>query len=108
AMINVYGLKDELGNITYYDSRGRSEYNFSKPYSEDTAQKIDKEISKLSESQYQRAIELLTNNKDKLTQLADLLVEKEVIFREDVENIFGKRPFGQTEEEVSTTETTVD
>jgi len=108
AMVTVYGLNDELGNITYYDSSGQSEYNFSKPYSEDTAQKIDKEISKLIESQYQRAIELLTNNKDKLTQLADLLVEKEVIFREDLENIFGKRPFGQTEEEVSTTETTVE
>lgn len=108
AMVTVYGLNEELGNITYYDSSGQSEYNFSKPYSEDTAQKIDKEISKLIESQYQRAIELLTNNKDKLTQLADLLVEKEVIFREDLENIFGKRPFGQTEEEVSTTETTVE
>lgn len=108
AMVTVYGLNDELGNITYYDSSGQNEYNFSKPYSEDTAQKIDKEISKLIESQYQRAIELLTNNKDKLTQLADLLVEKEVIFREDLENIFGKRPFGQTEEEVSTTETTVE
>ncbi|PJR04028.1 ATP-dependent zinc metalloprotease FtsH [Avrilella dinanensis] len=108
AMVTVYGLNDELGNITYYDSSGQSEYNFSKPYSEDTAQKIDKEISKLIESQYQRAIELLTNNKDKLTQLADLLVEKEVIFREDLENIFGKRPFGQTEEEISTTETTVE
>lgn len=108
AMVTVYGLNDELGNITYYDSSGQSEYNFSKPYSEDTAQKIDKEISKLIESQYQRAIELLTNNKDKLTQLADLLVEKEVIFREDLENIFGKRPFGQTEEDISTTETTVE
>lgn len=108
AMVTVYGLNDELGNITYYDSSGQNEYNFSKPYSEDTAQKIDKEISKLIESQYQRAIELLTNNKDKLTQLADLLVEKEVIFREDLENIFGKRPFGQTEEEISTTETTVE
>lgn len=106
AMVTIYGLNDELGNITYYDSSGQSEYNFSKPYSEDTAQKIDKEISSLIESQYQRAIELLSNNKDKLTQLADLLVEKEVIFREDLENIFGKRPFGNQSEEVSVAETT--
>ena len=106
AMVTIYGLNEELGNITYYDSSGQSEYNFSKPYSEDTAQKIDKEISSLIESQYQRAIELLSNNKDKLTQLADLLVEKEVIFREDLENIFGKRPFGNQSEEVSEAETT--
>src|SRR5690554_2742622 len=105
AMVTIYGLNDELGNITYYDSSGQSEYNFSKPYSEDTAQKIDKEISSLIESQYNRAIDILSNNKDKLIELADLLVEKEVIFREDLENIFGKRPFDKTEEEVTTSET---
>lgn len=93
AMVTVYGLNDTLGNITYYDSSGQSEYNFSKPYSEDTAKLIDKEISSLIEGQYQRAIDLLTENKSKLTQLADLLCEKEVIFREDLEDIFGKRPF---------------
>ncbi len=93
AMVTVYGLNDSLGNITYYDSSGQSEYNFSKPYSEETAKLIDKEISALIEGQYQRAIDLLTENKDKLTQLADLLCEKEVIFREDLEDIFGKRSF---------------
>ncbi|WLD24860.1 ATP-dependent zinc metalloprotease FtsH [Flavobacterium dauae] len=94
AMVTIYGLNDSLGNITYYDSSGQSEYNFSKPYSEETAKLIDKEISTLIEGQYQRAIDLLTENKDKLIQLADLLCEKEVIFREDLEDIFGKRTFG--------------
>ncbi|SEH75881.1 cell division protease FtsH [Paenimyroides aquimaris] len=93
AMVTIYGLNDSLGNITYYDSSGQSEYNFSKPYSEETAKLIDKEISALIEGQYQRAIDLLTENKDKLVQLADLLCEKEVIFREDLEDIFGKRSF---------------
>ncbi len=93
AMVTIYGLNDSLGNITYYDSSGQSEYNFSKPYSEETAKLIDKEISGLIEGQYQRAITLLTENKDKLIQLADLLCEKEVIFREDLEDIFGKRTF---------------
>lgn len=93
AMVTVYGLNDEIGNLTYYDSSGQSDYNFSKPYSEDTAQKIDREISKLIEEQYARAIEVLEQNKDKLTILADRLLEKEVIFKEDLEKIFGRRPF---------------
>lgn len=93
AMVTIYGLNDKLGNITYYDSTGQSEYNFSKPYSEETAKMIDEEISILIEKEYQRAIQLLTDNKDKLMQLADLLIEKEVIFKDDLENIFGKRPF---------------
>lgn len=93
AMVTIYGLNDSLGNITFYDSSGQSEYNFSKPYSEETAKLIDKEISGLIEGQYQRAITLLTENKDKLIELADLLCEKEVIFREDLEDIFGKRAF---------------
>lgn len=93
AMVTVYGLNDKLGNITYYDSTGQSEYSFSKPYSEDTAMIIDKEISTLIESQYQRAITILSENKDKLNLLADILIEKEVIFKDDLESIFGKRPF---------------
>lgn len=93
AMVTVYGLNDKLGNITYYDSSGQSEYNFSKPYSEETAVTIDREISNLIEEQYQRAIQLLQDNKDKLIQLADILIEKEVIFKDDLETIFGKRPF---------------
>ena len=93
AMVTVYGLNESLGNITYYDSSGQSEYGFTKPYSEETAQKIDKEISILIEAQYQRAIELLEVNKEKLTTLAKRLLEKEVIFKDDLEKIFGERPF---------------
>lgn len=109
AMVTVYGLNDNLGNITYYDSSGQSEYNFSKPYSEETAKLIDKEISGLIEGQYERAINILTENKDKLIQLADLLCEKEVIFREDLEDVFGKRPFDkeQTVEEKTENDTEV-
>ena len=101
AMVTIYGLNDELGNITYYDSSGQNEYGFSKPYSEETAQKIDEEISKIIEKQYQRAISILEKNKDKLTQLADRLLEKEVIFKDDLEKIFGERPFKKEESQES-------
>ncbi len=97
AMVTVYGLSDKIGNLTYYDSSGQSEYGFSKPYSEDTAELIDKEISGIIEKQYQRAIDLLESNKEKLTELAELLLEKEVIFKDDLERIFGKRPFEKEE-----------
>ena len=100
AMVSVYGLNDTLGNITYYDSSGQSDYSFSKPYSEETAQVIDKEISKIIEKQYKRAIGLLKNSKDKLKQLADRLLEKEVIFKDDLENILGKRPFKTNNEKI--------
>ena len=102
AMVTVYGLNDKIGNVTYYDSSGQSEYGFTKPYSEVTAQTIDKEISDLIEGQYQRAITILKENKDKLTKLAERLLEKEVIFKDDLEEIFGKRPFEkETQPEVS-------
>lgn len=100
AMVTVYGLNEKLGNVTYYDSTGQSDYNFSKPYSEDTAKIIDKEISDLIEGQYQRAIQILEENKDKLNELANILIEKEVIFKDDLETIFGKRAFGEAVEEV--------
>jgi cell division protease FtsH len=100
AMVTIYGLNDKIGNVTYYDSTGQSEYNFSKPYSEETAKVIDMEISTLIESQYQRAIAILEENKDKLNQLADILIEKEVIFKDDLEAIFGKRAFDKNLEEV--------
>ncbi|MDG1731216.1 MAG: ATP-dependent zinc metalloprotease FtsH [Algibacter sp.] len=93
AMVTIYGLSDKIGNLTYYDSSGQSEYGFTKPYSEQTAELIDKEISNIIEKQYQRAIKLLEENKDKLTQLAEVLLEKEVIFKDNLEKIFGKRPF---------------
>nr|WP_299000791.1 ATP-dependent zinc metalloprotease FtsH [uncultured Allomuricauda sp.] len=101
AMVTIYGLNEELGNVTYYDSSGQNEYGFSKPYSEETAQKIDEEISKIIEKQYQRAIDLLKDNKDKLTELADRLLDKEVIFKDDLEKIFGKRPFEKEELETA-------
>lgn len=100
AMVTIYGLNDKIGNVTYYDSTGQSEYSFSKPYSEETAKTIDKEISILIESQYERAIKILELNKDKLNQLADILIEKEVIFKDDLEAIFGRRTFDSNLEEV--------
>ncbi len=100
AMVTIYGLNEKIGNVTYYDSSGQSEYSFSKPYSEETAKVIDKEISTLIEQQYQRAIQILEENKDKLNQLADILIEKEVIFKDDLEAIFGKRTFDKNLEEV--------
>jgi cell division protease FtsH len=93
AMVTIYGLNEEIGNLTYYDSSGQNEYGFTKPYSEETARVIDQEISKLIEEQYKRAIEVLKKNKDKLTELAERLLEKEVIFKEDLTKIFGDRPF---------------
>jgi cell division protease FtsH len=100
AMVSIYGLNDTLGNITYYDSSGQSEYNFTKPYSEETAQKIDHEISSIIEKQYERAISLLADSKDKLIQLAERLLEKEVIFKDDLETILGKRPYKTNEEKI--------
>jgi cell division protease FtsH len=97
AMVTIYGLSDKIGNLTYYDS-GQSEYGFTKPYSEQTAELIDKEISDIIEKQYQRAIDLLEKNKDKLTELAEVLLEKEVIFKDNLEKIFGKRPFEKEEQ----------
>ncbi|WP_318309865.1 ATP-dependent zinc metalloprotease FtsH [Flagellimonas crocea] len=98
AMVTIYGLNEKLGNITYYDSSGQNEYGFTKPYSEETAQTIDQEISKMIELQYQRAIKLLEDNKDKLTELAERLLDKEVIFKDDLEKIFGQRPFEKEKE----------
>jgi len=98
AMVTIYGLSDKVGNLTYYDS-SQSEYGFTKPYSEKTAELIDNEISDIIEEQYQRAIKILKENKDKLTQLAEVLLEKEVIFKDNLEKIFGKRPFEKEERE---------
>jgi len=91
AMVVYYGLNEKIGNISFYDSTGQQEYALTKPYSEKTAQQIDEEISKLIESAYKRAKDILIENKEKLTQLAEILIEKEVIFAEDLEVIFGKR-----------------
>ena len=95
AMVTVYGLNDKVGNLTYYDSSNGNEYGFTKPYSEQTAETIDKEISLIIENQYKRALSILKKNKKKLIQLAELLLKKEVIFKDNLEEIFGKRPFKQ-------------
>jgi ATP-dependent metalloprotease FtsH len=96
AMTSIYGLNERVGNISFYDSQGRDA--FTKPYSEDTAKVIDEEVSKLIEGQYQRALQLLGENQGKLAQLAEKLLTSEVIFKEDLEEIFGKRPWDPIEE----------
>jgi cell division protease FtsH len=93
SMVVYFGLNEKIGNLSYYDSTGQQEYTFTKPYSEKTAQTIDEEISKLIESAYVRAKGILLENKDKLEKLAQQLLTKEVIYREDLELIFGARPF---------------
>ncbi len=97
AMVTVYGLSEKVGNLTYYDSSNGNEYGFTKPYSEQTAETIDKEISLIIENQYKRALKILKKNKKKLIQLAELLLKKEVIFKDNLEEIFGKRPFQKKE-----------
>lgn len=91
AMVSMYGLNDKIGNISYYDSRGQE--SFTKPYSEATARIIDEEASKIIEEQYQRALQILADNQENLIKLAEKLLVAEVIFKEDLEEIFGKRDF---------------
>ena len=93
AMVTMYGLNDKIGNISYYDSSGQRDYNFTKPYSEQTAKVMDEEVSKIIETQYERAKKLLRDNIDKLHKLANRLLEEEVIFKEDLIKIFGTRPY---------------
>ena len=91
AMVSYFGMSPRIGNLSYFDSTGQNEYAFSKPYSERTAQLIDEEVSRIVEEQYDRAKQILRDNAEKHTQLAELLLEREVIFSEDLEQIFGKR-----------------
>ncbi len=91
AMVSIFGMSEKVGNVSYYDSSGQSDFSFSKPYSEKTAELIDEEAKRMIEEQYQRALKILKENTSGHTQLSDRLLEKEVIFGEDLESIFGKR-----------------
>ena len=91
AMVSFFGMSDKVGNISFYDSSGQSDFGFTKPYSEKTAELIDQEVNLIIAESYVRAKEVLKNNMKGLTELAELLLEKEVIFSEDLERIFGKR-----------------
>ena len=103
AMIVYYGLDEKIGNVSYYDSTGQQEYSMTKPYSEKTAQEIDERVHLLVEESYKRAKKILQDNYDKVEQLAKLLLEREVIFTEDVQNILGERPFQTQEPELKDT-----
>ncbi|MDQ2180292.1 ATP-dependent zinc metalloprotease FtsH [Marinifilum sp. D714] len=98
AMVSIFGMSDKVGNVSYYDSSGQSDYSFSKPYSEKTAELIDQEVKTLIESSYERAKQVLRDNEEGHNKLAELLLEREVIFSEDLEEIFGKRNFGKGKE----------
>ncbi len=97
AMVVYFGLNKRLGNISYYDSTGQNEYTFTKPYSEKTAQTIDEEVHKILEAAYERAKNILADHRDQLIQLGDKLLENEVIFRDDLESIFGERKYPEPE-----------
>ncbi len=98
AMISYFGMSEKIGNLSYYDSSGQQEYSFNKPYSEKTAETIDNEVKNLIDTEYKRAKEILRKNKKGLQQLAEILLEKEVIFSDDLEKIFGKRIWKREDE----------
>jgi cell division protease FtsH len=104
AMVSYFGMSDKVGNISFYDSSGQSDFGFTKPYSEKTAELIDQEVKQIIEESYLRAQEVLRNNIKGLTELAELLLEKEVIFSEDLERIFGKRKADILKEEKESAE----
>jgi len=105
SLVAYYGMSPKIGNISYYDSTGQSEWNFTKPFSEETNESIDNEVKRIVEEAYQRAKEIILASRDKLDQLANLLFEREVIFREDVERIYGERLWDKKEEEPKTANT---
>ena len=99
ALVTYYGMSPEVGNISFYDSTGQSEYGFTKPFSEKTAETIDREVRRMVEEAYAKAKELLTSHRDQLDRLADQLYNKEVLFREDLERIYGPRPWEEEKRE---------
>jgi len=94
AMVSYFGMSDKIGNLSYYDSTGQSDYTFTKPYSEKTAELIDNEVKEIVDNAYKRAYDILKEHKKELEQLAELLLEEEIIFAEDLEKILGKKEMG--------------
>ena len=95
SMVVYYGMSPEIGNISFYDSSGQSDWNFTKPFSEKTAELIDKEVRRIVESAYAKAKELILSHREQLDELAGKLYDKEVLFREDLERIYGPRPWDE-------------
>ncbi|MBE6311702.1 MAG: ATP-dependent zinc metalloprotease FtsH [Bacteroidales bacterium] len=100
AIVAYYGMSDKLTNVSYFDSTGAYDYGFAKPYSEKTAEMIDSEVQKIISEQYERAKNLLKEFAEGHNKLAELLIEREVIFADDLENIFGKRPWTSRADEL--------
>ena len=100
AMVTYFGMSDKLKNISYYDSTGQSEFGFSKPYSEATAQLIDREVQRIIDEQYERAKQILLQYKEGHNEVAQILIDKEVLFAEDLEQVFGKRQWASRAEEI--------
>ena len=94
AMVTYFGMSEKVGNLSYYDSTGSRDMAFSKPYSEKTAELIDDEVKRLIEQAHATALQVLTENREGFEKLAQLLLEREVVFSEDLENIFGPRKGG--------------
>ena len=104
AMVTIFGMSEKIGNLSYYDSTGQNDFSFTRPYSEKTAELIDAEVKELVENAYNRAKELLKAHQEQHKQVAELLLEREVIFSDDLEHILGKRPWNDEEEETETRE----
>ena len=102
AMVTIFGMSEKIGNLSYYDSSGQSDFSFTKPYSEKTAELIDSEVKELVENAYTQAKALLKQHQEQHKQVAELLLEREVIFSDDLERILGKRPWKEEEEEEQT------
>ncbi len=104
AMVQYYGMSDKIGNLSFYDSTGQSEYSFGKPYGGEMEKLIDAEAQEIIRKSYQRAYDILTQNQEGFVRLAELLLDREVIFSEDLEKIFGKRPFAEEQKIVEETQ----
>ncbi|MBQ9639712.1 MAG: ATP-dependent zinc metalloprotease FtsH [Bacteroidales bacterium] len=93
SMVAYYGMSDKVGNLSFYDSTGQSDFNFTKPFSETTGETIDTEVRRIVEGAYDRARTIISEHREQLDRLAQTLYDREVIFKDDVEEIYGKRPW---------------